>query len=126
MMELTDEDDNVPEQNFDDNEMAETPAPATHRPEKAVSNPQRPSTLISLGAYNDADMLTKKEMCSVLRCSPRTLQRMMERFEVPPPIWLGGRKVWIVGNVRTWIDDIAKRHEKEAARVARKMRIFLD
>ena len=86
----------------------------------------RPSTLISLGTYNDSDILTKKELCAVFSCGARTLQRMVERFELPPPIWLGGRKVWIVGNLRAWIDEIAKRHEKEAARVARKMRIFID
>lgn len=119
----------------DDHEDGEIPDPKSAPDEKAentslaeiaVGVGTRPSTLISLGKYNDADILTKKELCAVFRCGARTLQRMVDRYEVPPPIWLGGRKVWIVGNLRAWLDEIAKRHEKEAAKVARKMRIFLD
>jgi hypothetical protein len=42
-------------------------------------------------------MITKQELGKCLGCSDRTLQHMVERFEIPPPMTLGGRKVWIVG-----------------------------
>jgi hypothetical protein len=84
----------------------------------------RPSTLISLGGYSNDDYLTKKELCAVFKCGARTLQRMVDRFEIPPPVWFAGRNTWIVGNLRTWIAEAAKRKEAGALRVAKKMRVF--
>ena len=54
------------------------------------------------------------------------MQRMVERFEIPPPIWLAGRRVWIVGNLREWIAKNVERSEAEAKEFARKMRVFQD
>lgn len=92
----------------------------------ASDNASRPSTLISLGKYHDDDIITKKELCEAFKCGPRSAQRMVERFDIPPPTWLGGKKIWIVGNLRAWIVDAVKRNEAEAMRVARKMRVFDD
>lgn len=86
----------------------------------------QPSARISLGNYNDDDFLTKKEMCDVFKCGMRTLHRMVDRFDVPPPVWLAGRKVWRIGNLRAWIAEAARRSDEEAAQVARKMRVFKD
>ena len=84
------------------------------------------ATLINLGKFADADYITKKELCAAFKCSPRTMQRMVERFEIPPPIWLAGRRVWIVGNLREWIAKNVERSEAEAKEFARKMRVFND
>ena len=79
---------------------------------------------ISLGGFADGDMITKRELCRRLGCSDRTLQRMVERFEIPPGMTLGGRKVWIVGKVRAWFADAAERREAEALKEARRLRVF--
>ncbi len=79
---------------------------------------------ISLGGFADSDMITKPELCKCLDCSERTLQRMVERFEIPPGVTLGGRKVWIVGKIRAWFADAAERREAEALKEARRLRIF--
>ena len=95
----------------------------THAGENADN---QPSTLINLGKFADGDYITKKELCIAFKCSPRTMQRMVERFEIPPPIWLAGRRVWIVGNLREWIAGNVERSEAEAKEFARKMRVFTD
>jgi len=82
------------------------------------------STTIDLSAFADSDLITKRELGKCLDCSERTLQRMVERFELPPPMTLGGRKVWIVGKIRAWLTDAAERREAEALKEARRLHIF--
>lgn len=82
------------------------------------------ASIISLDNYGDTAYLTKPEMCRALSCSERTLQRMIERFEIPPPMTLGGRKVWIAGKVRAWLTEAANRKEAEALKEARRLRVF--
>ena len=81
-------------------------------------------TTINLGKYADGDLVTKSELCRAFNCSDRTIQRMVERFEVPPPMTLAGRKVWIVGKVRAWLTEVADRKEAEAMREARRLKVF--
>jgi len=68
-------------------------------------------------------MVTKRELCRSFGCSERTLQRMVERFEIPPPMTLAGRKVWIAGKVRAWIVEAADRKEAEALRACGHIRL---
>jgi len=82
------------------------------------------SATIDLGAFTDSDLITKRELSKCLDCSERTLQRMVERFELPPPMSLGSRKVWIVGKIRAWFTNAAERREAEAVREARRLRVF--
>lgn len=81
-------------------------------------------TAINLGGFADGDLITKRELGKCLACSERTLQRMVERFELPPPMPLAGRKVWVVGKLRAWFADAAERREAEALKEARRLRIF--
>jgi predicted DNA-binding transcriptional regulator AlpA len=81
-------------------------------------------TAISLSRFADGDLITKQELGKCLGCSDRTLQRMVERFEIPPPMTLGGRKIWIIGKVRAWFADAAERREAEALKEARRLRVF--
>ena len=83
-----------------------------------------PAATISLGGFADGDMITNQELGECLNCSDRTLQRMVERFEIPPPMTLGGRKVWIVGKIRAWFAYAAERKETEALKEARRLRVF--
>jgi hypothetical protein len=76
---------------------------------------------IRLGNFRDADMLTKAGLAKVLRCSARTLQRMVERFELPPPTNFAGRSIWIVGKLKAWVADAVEVNEAEARKQAKKM-----
>lgn len=94
----------------------------SHSP--AIIKIETPATLIGLGRYQDGDFITKKEMGRALGCSERTLQRMVERFEIPPPMSLAGRKVWLVGKLKAWLSEAAERKEAEALKEARRLRVF--
>jgi predicted DNA-binding transcriptional regulator AlpA len=82
--------------------------------------------VMSLAKYNDADYITKIGLAKAFGCSERTLQRMVERLELPPPMLLAGKKVWIVGKLRAWIRSAAERQEEEALRGIGLFRAFDD
>ncbi len=85
-----------------------------------------PEIVMSLVKYDDGDYITKIGLAEAFGCSERTLQRMVERLELPPPTLLAGRKVWIVGKLRTWIRTAADRQEEEALRAMGVFRAFDD
>lgn len=82
------------------------------------------ASVLSLSGYGDNDYLTKTGMCRVFKCANRTVQRMVERYEIPPPTPLAGRHVWIVGRLREWISVVAEHREAEAMKEARRMNAF--
>ncbi len=83
-----------------------------------------PHIVMSLAKYDDGDYVTKAGLSKSFGCSERTLLRMVERFDLPPPIMLAGKKVWIVGKIRAWIATAVERREKEALKAAARLRVF--
>jgi predicted DNA-binding transcriptional regulator AlpA len=51
-----------------------------------------------------------------LRVSKRTVRRMVARYELPPPVRLGGRSMWRVSRIAAWFERRADRLEREARR----------
>ncbi len=79
---------------------------------------------INLSKYADSDVITKQELSRALGCCDRTIQRMVQRYEIPPPTSLAGRKIWLVGKLRKWITDAVERKEMEALGEAKRLRII--
>lgn len=77
-----------------------------------------------LAQYADNDILTREGMCQVFKCAPRTVFRMVDRFEIPPPTPLAGRSVWVVGRLKAWIAAVAQSREEEALREAKRLKIL--
>lgn len=77
-----------------------------------------------LAQYADNDILTREGMCQVFKCAPRTVFRMVDRFEIPPPTPLAGRSVWVVGRLKAWIAAVAQGKEEEALREAKRLKIL--
>ncbi|MCK4670761.1 MAG: hypothetical protein KAT43_06170 [Nanoarchaeota archaeon] len=83
---------------------------------------QRKGLLIDvLGKLGEKTILDEAKLASILGVTSRTVRRMVSRFEIPPPISLGGRSVWFVGRLLAHIDAAAERAEREAARHAKKI-----
>lgn len=80
--------------------------------------------VISLDRFSDNDYITKVGMTQIFRCSERTIQRMVERFELPPPTTMAGRKVWRAGKVKAWLAQADDRIEAEALKEAKRLRVF--
>ena len=91
-----------------------------------LTKTESPEIVMSLEKYNDGDYITKIGLAEAFGCSERTLQRMVERLELPPPMLLAGKKVWIVGKLRAWIRTAAERQEEEALRGIGLFRAFDD
>ncbi len=88
------------------------PAPADYVP------------MLGLSRYRDEDLLTKDELARALGCSPRTLQRLVNRFEIPPATRLGNRSVWVAGEVRRWILQAAEKKRLAAAKEACRLNAY--
>lgn len=82
------------------------------------------SSVISLDRFADNDYITKAGMAQIFKCSERTIQRMVERFELPPPTTMAGRKVWRAGKVKAWFANADDRIEAEALKEAKRLRVF--
>jgi predicted DNA-binding transcriptional regulator AlpA len=85
-----------------------------------------PGIVIGLAALPDKAVLDVGALAAVLHVAPRTVRRMVYRCELPPPVPLGGRRVWLAGRVLAHLAESAERAEREAERQAarRAQRIF--
>jgi predicted DNA-binding transcriptional regulator AlpA len=67
-------------------------------------------------------LLDERSLADVLSVSPRTLRRMVSRFELPPGVKLGARKLWTAGEVLGYLkrrgEDLAAVSRRTAARLA--------
>ena len=78
--------------------------------------------LVSLASLPAEAILDERRLASILCVTPRTVRRMVSRFELPPAIRLAGRSVWLAGRVLAHIQSAAERAEREAEERARRIR----
>lgn len=53
--------------------------------------------------------------------TPRTVRRMVARHEIPPPLSIGNRAIWVVGRVLDYLDGRAKKAQREAEKEAERI-----
>lgn len=75
-----------------------------------------------LAELPEKTILDEARLAHLLHVTPRTVRRMVGRFELPPPVSLGGKSVWMAGRVLGHIDAAAERRQREAERQARGLR----
>lgn len=93
-------------------------------PSEADSEVMRgPGVLVNiLAELPEKAILDEARLAHLLHVTPRTIRRMVGRFELPPPVSLGGRSVWMAGRVLGHIDAAAERKQRVAEQQARKFR----
>lgn len=79
------------------------------------------STLANLPA--DA-LIDEVALARAFGVSTRTVRRMVSRYELPPPIRVAGRSIWISSNVIAWLKDMAEKAEKNARKAAEQVRRY--
>ena len=98
----------------------ETPCAPTPCDEGATGKGPVESGLAELP---ERTILNARRLARLLNLTPRTLRRMVQRHELPPPVRLAGRSCWMAGKVLDHIEAVAdralKEAEKEAARIRR-------
>ena len=61
-------------------------------------------------------ILDEAALANVFGVVTRTIKRMVDRYELPPPILLASKRCWKVGAVLDWINASIERTEKDAKR----------
>jgi hypothetical protein len=78
--------------------------------------------ITALAALPAGAFLDETALAGALDVNKRTIRRMVGRFELPPGVLFGGRKVWQPGAVLRWFEQRADRAAREAERAAMKFR----
>jgi len=76
----------------------------------------------ALARMPERAILDERALAEALGVTPRTVRRMVGRFELPPAVRLAGRSVWFAGRILAHIEAAAERAEREADRRAQKIR----
>ena len=74
----------------------------------------QPGVWRELGELPPGAIVTEEALARMFGVTRRTVRRMVGRFELPPPIRLSGRSVWLVGRILSHIEAAAERAEREA------------
>jgi len=75
-------------------------------PKRMATQRRRP--MAEVRAVEDrrpASMLTVEEVAAILRCSPRTVYRLIDAGKVPAPCRLGALVRWPTSVVESWISE---------------------
>lgn len=72
--------------------------------------------ITELALLPERAILDKTKLAAVLRCDPRTINNLVARGELPPPVTLCKRAVWMAGAI---LNHLEKRIERELSRAQR-------
>lgn len=77
--------------------------------------------ILGLAGLPDRALLDETALAGVLRCTKRTIQNLVQRFELPPPLPLAGRKVWVVKSLMGWLEERSERLGAKAIKEAERL-----
>ena len=76
----------------------------------------------TLARLPEKALLDESRLAAALQVTSRTVRRMVSRLELPPPVQLGGRSVWMVGRVLDHIESALEDAKQEAAKELQRIR----
>lgn len=79
-------------------------------------------TITALAELPVGTMLDARALAGVLGVTPRTIRRMVARFEIPKGVAIGGRKIWFSDQVLLLIKARAEDAIREVERNRRRMK----
>jgi hypothetical protein len=87
-----------------------------------VDNAPQGVLIEELALLPERTLIDERRLAMLLKVTPRTVRRMVARFELPPSIRLAGRSVWMAGHVLAHIQAAAERASNNAEHQARRLR----
>lgn len=75
---------------------------------------ESPHKSILLTAYPLSAIVDEVTLSAIFGVSVRTIKRMVERYELPPPIMLASKRSWKIEAVINWIDAAVAKKESDA------------
>ena len=85
----------------------------------------RPDIITGLAELPSQTLLSEKALADSFGVTPRTVRRMVARFELPPPVTMGGRSTWISDRVLAHLEARAEKAAKKAEQEARRIESLL-
>jgi len=67
----------------------------------------------TLDALQDGTIVNEKALAGIFGVNDRTIRRMVQRGELPPPFLFGGMRRWRGGDIKAHIGGLAERAQKE-------------
>jgi predicted DNA-binding transcriptional regulator AlpA len=106
---------------IDANDMSEEEAeePTVEKIEAVETTAAPPPSLgviVDLAGMPAKAILNEHALARALGVTQRTIRRMVQRNELPPPIPMAGQAVWFAGRVLEHAETRAERAEKDAGR----------
>ena len=108
----------------DGNSLIEETDRETRQRDDGPQSPKRGLVIDSLARLPEMAILDESRLAETLQVTTRTVRRMVARFELPPPVSLAGRSVWMAGRVLRFIENAIERAEQEAAKQSQRIRRF--
>jgi len=85
-------------------------------------NRGRKGIIPDLAKFPRDTLIDENSMAKIFGVHSKTIQRMVTRHELPPPMRILGRHMWITGRVLDWFNNMAEKAEKDAKRLQEKLR----
>jgi hypothetical protein len=90
--------------------------------EKTQTEERLPGVIRELGELGTGAVITEEGMAHLFDRCERSVQRAIERGELPPPTRLFGKKTWMVGTILEHIKGRLQAEAHERDRMAAKIR----
>ena len=104
--------------------IAVAPADPVAAPAPVQLGAEGSGVFTALAALPVDSLIDQRALADAFRVCERTLRRMVRAGQLPPPVALGARRVWIAGRVRDWLAGRAAEAERRAKRQLAKIEQF--
>ena len=95
-----------------------------HNAEAAEAVSVTPGVYDALARLPKQALLDESAMARAFGVNGRTIRRMVNRHELPPPLKRAGRALWFAGRVLDWLEEDADLLAKEAEKLRKKIRSY--
>lgn len=72
-----------------------------------------PHVMTALATHPSGTLVTKEALAQMWNKAQISIDRAIERGELPPPVKMFGKLTWTVDHILQWIDDRLKQAAKE-------------
>ena len=84
-----------------------------------------PMTREKLAGLPPGTIVFREELAAALECCEKSVKRMVQTNQLPPPLIFGKRRAWLAGQIQKHLISAAEKIEGDAARWNAKIRQHL-
>ena len=87
----------------------------------APENGDNGGAITRLAELPERALVDEQFVADVFDVTPRTVRRMVARCEIPPPLSVGSRSMWLAGRILDFLDGRAQQVQRDAEREAERI-----